>query len=263
MGDGGGEALRLTWRDLMEETKQASSTPTRKSGAAPMSSSHKSSKPAPAFRAVVPAELLPGPDYALRAAEEKPRSSRGLGASAALILERAKAASGRRLMTGAIHTSVRTAKAKATRSAQAFAVEASKAASAAGASVGSSGAASSSDKNGKSVNARDRSLSALVSAKHVNDWDEDEKAHPAGFQKSGGGLVVTSYSRVQTEKTVEFPRTHRAVFSPHSHWRIWWDAFMLLCTCYVMLVTPFELTRGRRVPSDAEPPRPATPPPPL
>ncbi|KAK7241340.1 voltage-gated potassium channel [Aureococcus anophagefferens] len=64
-------------------------------------------------------------------------------------------------------------------------------------------------------------------ASDVEEWDELPAAAAA------------------TEKTVEFPTQAGAwlsVFSPHAPWRLWWDASMLLCTCFVVLVTPFELT---------------------
>ena len=118
----------------------------------------------------------------------------------------------------------------------------------------------------RSPSGRERSLSGMAaSSARTTDWDEDRPASTRhlgsasvrGSRRGGGaaggkskvgtpgGLMVTSYSRAQTEKTVEFPHQRGArlpVFAPHAAWRLWWDASMLLATGFVVLVTPFELT---------------------
>ena len=49
-------------------------------------------------------------------------------------------------------------------------------------------------------------------------------------------------SKVLAERNIKFPEKSRGVLSPHTFHKMVWDGFMLVCTCYVMVVTPFELT---------------------
>ena len=57
-----------------------------------------------------------------------------------------------------------------------------------------------------------------------------------------GTSTMSRRSKLMSEKHTLFPEDSGGVMSPHTIHKMVWDALMLCCTSYVMIVTPFELT---------------------